>query len=72
MVARTYDLKLYAGEIVRHPHVRFTIRLNEIKIPKTADREADILGATALLQSEFERTIRNHPEQWMWSHRRWG
>jgi len=72
MVARTYGLKLYAGEIVRNPHVRFTIRLNEIKIPKTEDREADILSATALLQSEFERTIRKHPEQWMWSHRRWG
>jgi KDO2-lipid IV(A) lauroyltransferase len=72
MVARTYDLKLYAGEIVRQPHVRFTIRLNEIEIPKTEDREADILGATASLQSEFERTIRKHPEQWMWSHRRWG
>jgi len=72
MVARTYDLKLYAGEIIRRPHVRFTIRLNEIKIPKTEDREADIFSATASLQSEFERTIREHPEQWMWSHRRWG
>jgi KDO2-lipid IV(A) lauroyltransferase len=72
MVARTYDLKLYAGEIVRAPHVRFTIGLIEIDIPKTDDREADILSATASLQSEFERTIRKHPEQWMWSHRRWG
>ncbi len=72
MLARTYDLKLYAGEITRHPGVRFTIRLNEIKLPKTEDKEADILAATAALQSEFERTIRKHPAQWMWSHRRWG
>jgi KDO2-lipid IV(A) lauroyltransferase len=72
MVARTYDLKLYAGEIVRKPHVRFSIGLIEIEIPKTEDREADILSATASLQSEFERTIRKHPQQWMWSHRRWG
>jgi KDO2-lipid IV(A) lauroyltransferase len=72
MVARTYDLKLYAGEIVRHPNVRFTIKMIEIQIPKTDDREADILAVTASLQSEFERTIRKHPQQWMWSHRRWG
>jgi KDO2-lipid IV(A) lauroyltransferase len=72
MVARTYDVKLYAGEIVRTPGVRFTIRLIEIKVPKTDDRDADILAATASLQSEFERTIRRHPQQWMWSHRRWG
>jgi KDO2-lipid IV(A) lauroyltransferase len=72
MVARTYDLKLYAGEIIRQPNVHFTIRLIEIEVPKTDDRDADIFAATASLQSEFERTIRKHPQQWMWSHRRWG
>ncbi|QXX73810.1 lysophospholipid acyltransferase family protein [Methylovirgula sp. HY1] len=71
MVARTLGLKLYAGEIVRKPHVRFAIRLVEIPVPQTDDREADIIAATAALQAEFERTIRLHPEQWMWSHRRW-
>ena len=71
MVARTLGLKLYAGEIVRKPHVRFDIRLVEIPVPQTEDREADIIAATAALQAEFERTIRRHPEQWMWSHRRW-
>lgn len=72
MVARTLGLKLYAGEIIRNPNVRFTIRLVEIPVPQTEDREADIVAATAALQAEFERTIRLHPEQWMWSHRRWG
>lgn len=71
MVARTLGLKLYAGEIVRKPNVRFDIRLVEIPVPQTEDREADIVAATAALQAEFERTIRRHPEQWMWSHRRW-
>ncbi|MGP0060680.1 MAG: lysophospholipid acyltransferase family protein [Beijerinckiaceae bacterium] len=72
MVARSLDLKLYAGEIIRKPHVRFEIRLIEIPVPQTQDREADIFAATQALQAEFERTIRRHPEQWMWSHRRWG
>lgn len=72
MVARTLGIKLYAGEIIRKPHVRFVITLREIEVPQTADREADILAATASLQAAFEASIRRHPEQWMWSHRRWG
>jgi KDO2-lipid IV(A) lauroyltransferase len=72
MVARTLGIKLYAGEIIRKPHVRFAITLREIAVPQSADREADILVATATLQAAFEASIRRHPEQWMWSHRRWG
>jgi KDO2-lipid IV(A) lauroyltransferase len=72
MIARSLGLKLYAGEIIRKPNVRFEIRLTEIAVPQTQDRDADILAATAALQAEFERSIRRHPEQWMWSHRRWG
>jgi KDO2-lipid IV(A) lauroyltransferase len=72
MVARTLGLKLFSGQIIRKPNVRFVIRLVEIPVPQTNDREADIFAATTALQSEFERTIRQHPDQWMWSHRRWG
>jgi Kdo2-lipid IVA lauroyltransferase/acyltransferase len=72
MVARSLGLKLYAGEIIRKPHVRFEIRLVEIPVPQTQNRDADIFAATAALQAEFERSIRRAPEQWMWSHRRWG
>ncbi|MGO9134211.1 MAG: lysophospholipid acyltransferase family protein [Methylovirgula sp.] len=72
MVARTLGLKLYAGEIIREPHVRFAIKLVEIPMPQTEDRDVDITIATARLQAVFEASIRRHPEQWMWSHRRWG
>lgn len=72
MVARSLGIELFAGEIIRKPNVRFEIRLTEITVPQTPDREADIITATTKLQTEFERSIRRHPEQWMWSHRRWG
>lgn len=72
LVARTQGVKLYAGQLIRDPDVRFRFRIVEIPVPETEDRDADMLAASTALQAELERGIREHPEQWMWSHRRWG
>ncbi len=50
---------------------RFTIELKELKVPRTADQAADIRAATAAMHVQFEAWIRETPEQWMWSNRRW-
>ncbi|MFN3890478.1 MAG: lysophospholipid acyltransferase family protein [Beijerinckiaceae bacterium] len=72
LVARMTGAPLYAVEIVRLPGVRFRIALRQIDVPETADRNEDILIATAALHAAFEDFIRPIPEQWMWAHRRWG
>jgi KDO2-lipid IV(A) lauroyltransferase len=71
-VARTLGLPLFAGGAIREAGCRFRLQIEEVPVPVTADREADIATATAALQASFERLIRAHPEQWMWAHRRWG
>jgi KDO2-lipid IV(A) lauroyltransferase len=43
----------------------------ELKIPRTRDISADVRAATAAMQLQFEAWIREAPEQWMWSNRRW-
>jgi KDO2-lipid IV(A) lauroyltransferase len=71
LIARTYGLKLYAACVVRQPGVRFTVRVEPVNVPISADREADIVAATANVQAQFEAFLRLAPEQWMWAHRRW-
>ena len=72
MLARNLDTPLFAVRIQREPGVRFALSVEEIPVPHTADRDADVLAATASLQAALERSIRARPEQWMWAHRRWG
>ena len=38
---------------------------------RTGDREADIVANTALFTKRIEESVRSHPDQWFWLHRRW-
>ncbi len=44
--------------------------LPALEAPATGDRKRDIEQATARYNAVLERLIREHPEQWMWAHRR--
>jgi KDO2-lipid IV(A) lauroyltransferase len=39
--------------------------------PESGDLEADILAMTEAYTRFFEDGIREYPDQWMWTHRRW-
>ncbi len=71
LVARSADTPLYVVRVKRLDGARFSLRFEEVAIPHTTDREADVAAATRAVQSAFERMIREAPEQWMWAHRRW-
>ncbi len=71
LLARTTGLPLYAGAAYRLPHVHFRIKVARVPIPRTDDRDADAVAATAALQAQFEAFVREAPEQWMWGHRKW-
>jgi len=72
LLARSNDAVLLAARCVRTRGVHFYIETERIEVPHTADRDADIAEATRRIHVLFERWIREHPEQWMWAHRRWG
>ncbi|MEW5848884.1 MAG: hypothetical protein AB2A00_08715 [Myxococcota bacterium] len=49
---------------------RYGASFTEIPYEKTGNRTADAERITAAITAELERAIRAHPEQWIWSHKR--
>lgn len=42
-----------------------------LETANTGDRKRDIVETTAAFTAELESLIRQYPEQWMWTHKRW-
>ncbi len=72
LVARITGAPLVAARLVRTGGVRFRAEAEVIAVPRTDDRRADIEEATRSLSQVFERWVREMPEQWLWTHKKWG
>lgn len=72
-LARRYQCPVHGARSVRLPNGRFRLEItDEIELPRTSDGDIDIRGATELVNGIVEGWVREHPEQWLWIHRRWG
>jgi len=57
---------------VRIGPARFRILCDPfMELPDTGDRAADVVTLTTAMNATLERWIREHPESWLWMHRRW-
>ncbi|RZL76659.1 MAG: lipid A biosynthesis lauroyl acyltransferase, partial [Sphingomonas sp.] len=43
-----------------------------LDLPRNAEGAIDIPASCQVLNDIVEGWVREHPEQWMWFHRRWG
>jgi Kdo2-lipid IVA lauroyltransferase/acyltransferase len=72
MIARRVGARIWMARCLRiDDQVRFRIEMVELRVPRTANQGEDIKWATADMQRQFETWVREAPEQWMWSNRRW-
>jgi KDO2-lipid IV(A) lauroyltransferase len=63
---------VHGTRVIRHPDIRFTVELTPpLDLPRDAEGRVDVQGATQAMTRVVEGWVREHPEQWLWQHRRW-
>jgi KDO2-lipid IV(A) lauroyltransferase len=71
-LAQHFNCPIRGTRIIRLPGHRFRAELTEEIAPvRDADGKVDIAGTMQAITSVVEGWIREHPEQWLWLHRRW-
>jgi len=71
-LARRFDCPVYGVRVVRQAGGRFFITAEgPIELPRDAEGLVDVRAATQAINDVVERWVREHPEQWLWFHRRW-
>jgi KDO2-lipid IV(A) lauroyltransferase len=70
--ARRYECPVHGVRVLRLPGHRFRLELTPaLDLPRDAGGEIDVTGAMAAMTAVVEGWVREHPEQWLWMHRRW-
>ncbi|MGV8841038.1 MAG: lipid A biosynthesis lauroyl acyltransferase [Bauldia sp.] len=72
-MARQFDAPILGVRCIRLPGGRFRVELSPpLDVPRDAEGKVDVDGATATINRVIEGWVREHPEQWLWLHNRWG
>lgn len=71
-LARQFDCPVHGVRVLRLEGCRFRIDATPaIDLPRDADGLVDVEATMQTLTTILEGWIREHPEQWLWLHRRW-
>jgi KDO2-lipid IV(A) lauroyltransferase len=69
---RQYECPVHGVRVIRLPGGRFRLQLTPpVAMPRDADGQIDVRGAMQAMTDVVESWVREHPEQWLWMHRRW-
>ena len=72
-LARQFDCPVVGCRVVRLPESRFRVEVTPpLDLPRDADGRIAVVEATAMITEVIEGWVRDHPEQWLWLHDRWG
>ena len=70
--ARAFDCPVHGVRVIRLPAGRFRLQLTPaLDLPRDAEGLVDVQGARQAMTRGVEEWVREHPEQWLWMHRRW-
>ena len=70
--ARAFDCPVHGVRVIRLPAGRFRLQLTPaLDLPRDAEGLVDVQGAMQAMTRVVEDWVLEHPEQWLWMHRRW-
>ena len=71
-VAQHFDCPIHGVRVVRLGGRRFRGELTEaLAVPRDADGRLNVERTMQAITATVEQWVREHPEQWLWLHRRW-
>ena len=71
-LARRFEAPVHGLRAIRLPNHRFRLELTPaLDLPRDATGKVDVERATAMVNAVIEGWVREHPDQWLWMHRRW-
>ncbi len=71
-LARQFECPVVGVRVIRLPDRRFRIAAEgPLDLPRDDAGRIDVQRSTQLINSIVEGWIREHPDQWLWFHRRW-
>jgi KDO2-lipid IV(A) lauroyltransferase len=71
-LAQHFNCPIVGTRVIRLPGNRLRAELSdEIEPVRDASGKIDIAGTMQVITTVIEGWIREHPEQWLWLHRRW-
>jgi Kdo2-lipid IVA lauroyltransferase/acyltransferase len=72
MLAREVECPIHGTRVIRVPGNRFQAEISEeVKPVRDAHGRIDVQGTMQAITDVVEAWVREHPEQWLWVHRRW-
>ena len=71
-IAQKTGAALIPAFAVRGSDGQFEVHLEkEIEVPRSGNKEKDILETVQRYTEVIETYVRKYPDQWMWMHQRW-
>ncbi len=72
MLARQIECPIHGTRVIRQPNGRLLAEISE-EVPPVRDAQGriDVAGTMQAITHVVEGWVREHPEQWLWLHRRW-
>jgi Kdo2-lipid IVA lauroyltransferase/acyltransferase len=71
-VAQRLDCPIFGSRVIRLPDGKFRFEVTEaLAVPRDETGKIDVSQTMQMVTSMIEGWVREHPEQWMWLHKRW-